>query len=199
MIPRHLLIGTGFLLIGALGLTLYAFHMRGRVTQVSSAATDARPVAPPVSGPTERVTLYVAWDDAGTLHPQAVNIPLPSARQQRAEELLRSLVSTYLDKNSTHPIPPGSDIRAVYLVEPGLAVIDLNPGFANGHRSGVLEEELTVTSLIQTLTANLPGILKVKILVDGKERDTLAGHADLSTFYDAAAVSQLVAEMQSSQ
>jgi len=35
--------------------------------------------------------------------------------------------------------------------------------------------------------------------VDGKERDTLAGHADLSTFYDAAAVSQFVHEMQASQ
>jgi hypothetical protein len=197
MIPRHLLIGTAFLLLGALSLTIYAFHMRGRVNQVSSAATDVRPVAPPVSGPTERVTLYVAWDDAGVLHPQNVNIPLPSARQQRAEELLRALVSSYLDKNSTHPLPPGSDIRAVYLIEPGLAVIDLNPVFANGHRSGVLEEELTVTSLIQTLTANLSGILKVKILVDGRERDTLAGHADLSTFYDAAAVSQFVHDMQS--
>jgi spore germination protein GerM len=173
--------------------------MRGRVTQVSTAATDARPVAPPVSGPTERVTLWVAWDDAGVLHPQTVNIPLPSARQQRAEELLRALVGAYLDKNSTHPVPPGSDIRAVYLVAPSLAVIDLNPVFANSHRSGVLEEELTVTSLIETLTANLPGILKVKILVDGKERDTLAGHADLSTFYDAAAVSQFVRDMQTAQ
>lgn len=199
MIPRHLLIGVVFLLLGAFGLTIYAFRMRGRVTQASSGATDVRPVAPPAQGPTERVTLYIAWDDAGVLHPQTVNIPLPAARQQRAEELLRALVSNYLDKNSTHPIPAGSEIRAVYLVEPGLAVIDLNPIFANGHRSGVLEEELTVTSLIQTLTANLPGILKVKILVDGKERDTLAGHADLSTFYDAAAVSQLVQEMQSAQ
>lgn len=199
MIPRHLIIGIAILILAALALTIYAFRMRGRVTQVSSAATDERPVAPPAQGPTERVTLYLAWDDAGVLHPQSVNVPLPAARQQRAEEILRALLSAYLDKNSTHPIPPGSEIRAVYLVDPGLAVIDLNPVFANGHRSGVLEEELTVTSLIQTLTANLPGILKVKILVDGKERDTLAGHADLSTFYDAAAVTELVQQMQTTQ
>lgn len=199
MIPRHLMIGIAILVLAALGLTIYAFRMRGRVTQVSSAATDVRPVAPPAQGPTERVSLYIAWDDAGVLHPRAVDIPLPSARQQRAEEILRALVSTYLDKNSVHPIPAGSDIRAVYLVDPGLAVIDLNPVFANGHRSGVLEEELTVTSLIETLTANVAGILKVKILVDGKERDTLAGHADLTTFYDTGAVSQLVQQMQSAQ
>ena len=197
MIPRQFLIGIAVLLLGALGLGLYALHMRGRVSQVSSAATDVRPVAPPATGPTERVTLYIAWDDAGVLHPQATNIPLPAARQQRAEALLRALVSAYLGKASTHTIPPGSEIRAVYLVEPGLAVIDLNSAFANGHRSGVLEEELTVASLIQTLSANLSGILKVKILVEGKERETLAGHADLTTFYDAGAVSQLVQQMQS--
>jgi hypothetical protein len=196
LIPRHLIIGVVVLLLGALGLGIYAARMRGRATEVSPAATDTRPVAAPVSGPTEKVTLYVAWDDAGALHPQAANIPLPSDRQQRAEEILRTLVSVYLAPNSTHVVPAASEIRAVYLVDPGIAVIDLNGAFANGHRSGVLEEELTVASLIETLTANLPGILRVKIVVDGKERDTLAGHADLSTFYDPVAVSQLVGQMQ---
>jgi len=196
MIPRQLLFAVVILLIGALGLFVYALRMRGRVSQVPTTAEDLRPVAPPVAGATERVSLFIAWDDAGALHPEPATIPLPSNRQQRAEELLRSLVRAYQDKNSPHPIPPGSDIRSVYLVDPGLAVIDLNAAFANGHRSGVLEEELTVTSLIQTLAANVPGILKVKILVDGTERDTLAGHADLSTTYDVAAVSQLVTQMQ---
>ena len=196
MIPRQLLFAVVVLLIGALGLFVYALRMRGRVSQVPTTAEDLRPVAPPVAGATERVALFIAWDDAGVLHPQPATIPLPSNRQQRAEELLRALVRAYQDKNSPHPIPPGSDIRSVYLVDPGLAVIDLNAAFANGHRSGVLEEELTVTSLIQTLAANVPGILKVKILVDGKERDTLAGHADLSTTYDVGAVNQLVTQMQ---
>ena len=96
-------------------------------------------------------------------------------------------------------MPPGSDIRSVYLVDPGLAVIDINAAFADGHRSGVLVEELTVASLIQTLSANIPGILKVKILVEGKQRDTLAGHADLSNFFDVSAVNQLASQLQSTQ
>jgi spore germination protein GerM len=93
-------------------------------------------------------------------------------------------------------LAPGSELRAVYLVDPGLAIIDFNSAFANGHRSGVLEEELTVTSIIQTLTANIPGIQRVKILVDGHDRETLAGHADLSDFFDASAVAQLAAQLQ---
>jgi len=199
MIPRHLMIGIGVLLVAVLGMGIYAGRMRGRAAQVAPAAVDARPVAPPVSGPTERVTLYVAYDDPGTLRPEGASIPLPSVRQQRAEELLRALLEIYLSKNSPHPLAPGADVRAVYLVTPGLAVIDLNSAFANGHRSGVLEEELTVASLIQTLAENIPDILRVKILVDGRDRETLAGHADLSNFYDVSAVGQLVGQMQGGQ
>ena len=199
MIPRHLLIAVGVMLLAVLVLGFYAGRVRNRANLPSPAAQDAGPVAPPASGPTERVTLYVAYDDAGVLRAQTANIPLPAARQQRAEELLRTLLGTYLAKDSPHPLAPGSEVRAIYLVDPGLAVIDLNSAFANGHRSGVLEEELTVTSIIQTLTTNIPGILRVKILVDGRDRETLAGHADLSDVYDATAVGQLAGQLQGGQ
>jgi len=197
MIPRHFMIAMAVLLVAALGLGLYAWHMRKAVTATPAASTDTRPLAPPVAGPTERVTLFVAHDDDGTLQATSAQIPLPSGRQQRAEELLRALVSLYLDKSSPHVLGPGSEVRSVYLVDPGEAVIDLNSAFADTHRSGVLVEELTVASLIHTISANTPGILKVKILVDGKERQTLAGHADLSSFYDVTAVNQVAAQLQS--
>jgi hypothetical protein len=199
MIPRHLFIGVTILLAVTLGMSVYAWRMRSRVDRGEFSAANAQPVAPPVSGPTEQVNLYVAYDDAGVLRPKAVRIPLPSGRQERAAEMLHALLNLYLDKFSPHPLGPGSEIRDVYLVDPGLAVIDLNVAFANGHRSGILVEELTVLSLVQTLSANLPGITRVKILVDGKERDTLSGHADLSNFYDVSAANQVVAQLQNAQ
>lgn len=196
MIPRHFVIAIAILLVAALALGIYAWHVRKTVATTTPASTDTRPLAPPASGPTERVTLYVAHDDDGTLRAQSAQIPMPSGRQQRAEELLRALLSIYLDKTSPHALGSGSDIRSVFLVDPGVAVIDVNAAFADTHRSGVLVEELTVASLIHTISANTPGVLKVKILVDGKERDTLAGHADLSDFYDVSAVSQLASQLQ---
>ena len=199
MVPRHFFIALSVLLGAVLGMGIYAWHMRGRAASTPVASIDTRPVIAPVAGNTERVTLFVAYDDIGVLHAQSAQIPLPSVRQQRAEELLRALITLYLDKSSPHPLPPGSDIRSVYLVDPGLAVIDINAAFADGHRSGVLVEELTVASLIQTLSANITGILKVKILVEGKQRDTLAGHADLSNFFDVLAVNQLASQLQSTQ
>lgn len=199
MIPRHLYFAVTVLLLAVMGMSVYAWRMRGRAQAGAVTTVDTRPVVPPVAGATEQVTLYVAYDDIGVLHSQSARIPLPSVRQERAEELLRALIAIYLDKNSPHTLPPGSDVRSVYLVDPGLAVIDINAAFADGHRSGVLSEELTVASLIQTLTANLPGILRVKVLVEGKERQTLAGHADLSNFFDVAGINQLSAQLQSTQ
>src|SRR5580692_3672604 len=188
MIPRHLFIGVAVLLVAVLGMSIYAWHMRGRVAAIpAQPAADTRALVPTFSGPTERATLFVAFDEDGSLRPRSAQIPLPSGRQQRAEELLSALLTIYLDKTSPHALAPGADVRSVFLVD---------PGFADGHRSGVLVEDLAITSLIHTLSANIPGVLRVKILVDGKERETLAGHADLTGFYDVTAVNQLSTQLQ---
>jgi hypothetical protein len=199
MIPRHLMIGIALMLAIALGMSVYVFHMRGTAARSAPAAVDARPVPAPVSGPSEQVTLWVAYDVPGNVRPQGARIPLPSGRQERAQELLRALVGVYMSKDSSHSLPSGSEIREVYLVDPGLAVIDVNAAFADGHRSGVLVEELTVASLVQTLASNVPGINQVRILVDGKIRDSLAGHADLAMAYDVGQVNQIVQQMQGAQ
>lgn len=195
MIPRHLIIAVVVLLAMAFGMGVYAWRMRGRVARTEASTTNSQPVAPPAAGPSEQVTLYVASDESGRLLPQVARIPLPSGRQERAQELLRALVDIYLGKSSPHVLGTGSEIRGVYLADPGLAVIDLNAAFANGHRSGVLVEELTLASLLATLSANIPAVTRVKILVDGKERDSLAGHVDLTSFYDVSRVNQLVTQL----
>lgn len=198
MNTRPLIIAAATMLAIALGAGIYAWNMR-RHALSETPANYASPVAPPVSGPTEQVSLFVAYDDAGVVLPENISIPLPQDRQQRAQELLRALLKRYIGKSSPHPLPPGSDIRDVFLADPGLAVVDLNADLANGHRSGVLAEELTIGSLTETLASNVPGITRVKFLVDGKERETLAGHADLSAIYDVANVGQMVNALQASQ
>ena len=89
-----------------------------------------------------------------------------------------------------HPLGSGADINYVFLVKPNMAIVDANAAFAETHRSGVLVEQLTVASIARTLAANLPGTIQIKILIEGKERETLAGHADLADFYNTAAGDQ---------
>lgn len=193
MIPRQFLITVSVLFATAIGLAVYVAQLRSHERQLPVAQPEH--VRPPTAGPMETVTIWVAYDDPGILRAQATTIPLTAGRQQRAEELLRSLTSIYTGKDSRHPLAPGAEIHSVYLVDPGLAVIDISAALANGQTSGILSEDLTVASMIQTLSANLPGLMRVKILVDGKERDTLAGHADLSGFYDVSQVSDLTRQL----
>lgn len=196
MSPRQLVIAVTVLAFAAIAMAIFTRREQKRVVQIET-ASYSRPVAPPPSGPTEPVTLYVAYDDPGVLLPRNSAIPMSNGRQQRAEQLLRALIDVYVAKSSPHPMGAGADLRNVYLVDPGLAVIDLNGAFANGHRSGILVEELTVISLVETLTANIQGITRVKILVDGKEQETLAGHADLSRFYDVSNASDVLYQLRS--
>jgi hypothetical protein len=199
MIPRNLLFSVAAMVLIAVGMAVYMWHMRARVVAGVSGTVSSAHVAPPASGSAEQVTLYVAYDDLGILMPQVFRLPLPSDRQQRGEELLRFLIALYVGKPSPHPLGPGSELRNLYLVDPDLAVIDVNGAFSTGHPSGVLAEELTVSSLIRSLSTNIPGIKRVKILVDGKTQETLAGHADLSAFYDVGAVKDLALELQGTE
>jgi len=198
MIPRHLKIGVYVLLMAVLFLSGYLWRLKRHAASIPRAAEIAH-VAPPQSGPQEQVTLYVAYDDPGMLVARGASIPLSEGRQQRAEEVLRALLKAYLAEDSRHEVASGSEIRNVYLVDPGLAVIDISSAMADGHRSGILVEELTIVSIVQTLSTNVPGINRVKFLVDGKERETLAGHADLSSVYDTANVAQLANQLKAGQ
>lgn len=190
MIPRYLAIAVAVMLAVVLAMSFYLRSMRRRAIEAQPVASDSRGIAPPAAGPTENIVLYVADDAAGVLRAQTAKIPLPSGRQQRAEELLRALLRIYEQPDSPHPLSAAADVRSIYLIPTGAAVIDLNAPFADQHRSGILDEQLTVNSLVETLAKNIPEIYRVRILVEGKTRETLAGHVDLTDFFDVSAVAQ---------
>jgi hypothetical protein len=185
------------LLLVAGGLGFYAYHLKAKVAaDEQRLAQQSQVVGPPAVGPTTLVTLYVASDQDGGLRRTQVNVALPQERSERARAILRSLLTTYLQAGSPHPIGAGSDVRDVFLLGSDTAVVDTSAGFADSHPSGVLAEELTIASIVSTLNANDPHITRVKILVDGKERDTLAGHADLRNFYLASGIGQVLKDTQ---
>ncbi len=195
--PRYILVMFAILATVAIGLGFYALHLKRKVARDAQAAAEQQLiVTPPVNGPPEPVTLYVANDSDGTLRKTQLNVALPAERSERARAVLRTLLAQYLKTPSPHTIGPASDVRSVYLLSEDTAVVDTNAAFADAHPSGVLAEELTVASLVLTLNANDSKIARVKILVNGQERETLAGHADLKRFYEASTIGQVVKDMQ---
>ena len=193
---RALAIATALLLAAVLAMGMYLHVLRRNERDRAQNLPDARPISAPVTGPASHVTLYLAYDDPGAVRAQDATIALPADPAQRGREILHALLGEYVKRPSSHELPAGADVKDVFLVNGDTAVVDMTPAFAQGHRSGVFVETLTVASLVKTLTANLPGVRRVKILVDGKERETLAGHADLECFYDVVTVEQLVQPLQ---
>ncbi len=185
MIPRNLLITISLLLLAVLGMGLYGYHLRKQALQLRAAATtDARPIAPPVSGPTQKITVLLPNDASGDLIKREVLATLPEDPTLRAKELVHVMIALCQDKDSPHPLSPSADVNAVFLVNNShTAVVDVNRAFAEQHRSGVLVEELTLASIAKTIGANFTDVTEVRFLVDGNERETLAGHADLTDAY----------------
>lgn len=196
MIPRHFQITIALLLLCVLISGLYIIKLTHKEQAKSLLASDDRPVAPPVGGSQEQIPVLIAYDQDRVLRWRERTVFMPIDRSLRAREALRAVLAEYQQSPSPHPLGKGADIKDVYLINGDTAVIDTTLPFADAHPSGILLEEMTLASLIETLNANVPGIARVKFVVDGKERETLAGHADLMSFYDTAAVHELAREFR---
>ena len=109
---------------------------------------------------------------------QQVEIDAADDAQTRARVILEHQLAA-APAPLASPFPAGTELRAVFLTAGGDAFVDLNREVNREHGGGSLDELLTVYALVNALTTNIPEVLAVQILVEGREVDTLAGHVDL--------------------
>lgn len=195
MIPRHAQIALMLLLAGIFGSGLYILHLAHTHPNQVSTNSELRFV-PASSGHAQPVTLTIAYDEDGLFRHREAMMSLPEEPGARARQLLQTLITEYVNKPSPHPLADGAAVNNVFFVNPELAVIDLNQKLADGHRSGIMVEDFTVLSLIETLADNFPQVQQVKILVNGQQRETLAGHVDLTRAYSPTVVHKIVEQLE---
>jgi hypothetical protein len=82
-------------------------------------------------------------------------------------------------------LPEETRLRAFYLGEDGTAYVDLDESISRHHPGGVTLERLSVYSLVNSLVLNSDAIKTVRILIQGREAETLAGHIDLQRAFNA--------------
>jgi spore germination protein GerM len=76
-------------------------------------------------------------------------------------------------------IPRKTTLRAIYITEAGTCYVDLSYEIRENHPGGAATELLTVYSIVNSLILNIAEIEAVRILIEGRESITLAGHIDL--------------------
>jgi len=125
-----------------------------------------------------RVHLYFATVDHSLLTAEVRTLALPDSLAGRAREIIDALVEG--PKGPLMPtVPTGTKVLALYVTEDGIVYVDFDRAITDNHPGGTLSELLTIYSLVNTLTLNMPEIKAVKILIGGREGKTLAGHIDI--------------------
>ncbi|MGH9320170.1 MAG: GerMN domain-containing protein [Vicinamibacteria bacterium] len=136
--------------------------------------------APSAESGRVQVKLYVLGGSGRELGIETEEIPYSPSLQQQAKEVVRLLL------RRSGAIPRGVQLRELFITSQGVAYVDLSQELVTNHPGGSSAEELTVFSLSQTLIANFPVVQRAKILVEGREIQTLAGHLDLTIPYGRA-------------
>ena len=136
--------------------------------------------APAGSAETRRIKAAIYYVAADGLRLQAAerDVAYADGTPDQATRILEALLGSP-PPGMLSAIPPGTALRGVYLAEGGAAYVDFTAALRTNHPGGSLNEILTVYAIVSSVTANLPAVTAVQILIDGHEADTLAGHVDL--------------------
>jgi hypothetical protein len=172
--------------IGLIGFRGLRQRIR-RLSQAQSVEKQARRevLAPPITTPTDvTVPVKIFWA-AGQdqVAPVTVQLPLSADPIQRSKQVLHALIAS-APTTEQRTLPADTELLAFYVLPDGTAIADFSDALVSEIPSGILSEEMIVDSIVQTLENNVPTLHRLKILIHGQEAETLAGHVDLTGYFD---------------
>jgi hypothetical protein len=176
MLPRAVAIGGMAAAAALLAWVLFVGLPRWYPAQTAR-ASRATPAAAPASGRKIKARLFYVSEDGTGLTGVERDVPFGEGVEQ-AREIIAAQIAP-VDEPLVSAVPPGTTLRGLFLTPRGDAYVDLSGEVAHAHPGGSLNELLTVYTIVNALTANLPAVQAVQLLIDGREVATLAGHVDL--------------------
>ncbi len=145
------------------------------------------PVKPPEGGEQPAAMGETPASSVTLLYPDAVTglltaCPVTMALKGEAQQDMALVAGRYIEgpccDGQSQPFLQGTSLRCLFLLDGGLIVLDLTASAASGGGSDT--ESARVYGLVDTLCYNFKEIKSARILVDGREVETLLGHLDLS-------------------
>lgn len=171
---------------------IYLYFLRQRVERLAEpqqTEEQARrevteePVESPAADPSRARIYWASTARPGELQAVEVELALPERPAQRARQVLNALIVD-APSPAQRTLPLELTVLAFYLLPDGTAVADFSHALATATPSGILSEQMAVDSIARTVAANVPGARRLKILIQGQEAETVAGHVDLSGMID---------------
>lgn len=163
----------------------------GENTGEEPAAPEAAAVETPASqwlaalaqsGAGNRLKVFIFYQSSvsNLLLPEENEIFRTEQLTDQAKQVIELLARGPSGNGALSPLPPGTRLRSLFLVGDGLAVADFSGEMSRAHPGGAWGERASIYAVVNSLAFNFPSIRRVKILVEGREAETLAGHLSLA-------------------
>jgi len=183
-IPRHLKIGLVMITIAGVISGGYFVGVVGRIrNMVRDPETEANPFVAPAA------QLYSSADpplDVKVFFPSSSGTAILTAEKRRifksgeltnqARQILKIVVDGPMTSGLLPTVPKDTKLQGVFLSKDGTLFVDFSSAISINHPGGMVNEQATIYSIVDSLIYNLSDIHQVKILVGGNEQETLAGH-----------------------
>lgn len=134
----------------------------------------------PLSTERKEVVLYFSDEKGEYLVQEVREIP-------KVEGIARATVQELIagpsfEAGLVATVPAGTQLLDINIRPDGLCIVDFSGDLVVNHPGGAQNEELTVYSIVNTLT-QFPTVKEVQILVEGKVVETIGGYMDISTTF----------------
>lgn len=139
--------------------------------------TPTPPVVTPSESAPQSVKLTLYFPNAQATGLIAANRTVNVTDQEVIKAMFKELAvpPSGLEK----PLPPGTSLLSASVGNDGIATIDLSQEFQKNFSGGSAEEQMTLYSIVNTLTT-LSNIQSVQFLIEGQKHLGILGHIDTS-------------------
>lgn len=120
-------------------------------------------------------TLRIYYPIGNTLQIEERRLPKTERQMTIAEATIEAYLRGPIG-TTTSSIPRGAKLNGLYRGADKILYVDLSDEFRRKFQGDVFSEFLLLKGLYESLISNVEDIQDIKILIEGKEAETLGGH-----------------------
>lgn len=188
--PRHLRITVLLLVAWALLIVFFLPGMRNSLARIAQfgggrseeqVRLEVTRGAETAAAARTRVKLFWANAARDGLSETELDLALSADPGERGKQLIEALILRA--PAEARILPADAAVLEFYVLPDGTAIVDFSAAAGTSLPSGILSEQMAIGAVLSTLAANVAQIERLKILIQGQEAETLAGHVDLTGYF----------------
>ncbi len=131
--------------------------------------------------------LYFGRGESGRLEPERRDLLIEdTSREAFARLLVEELAAGPLSGDAHPVLPPEAKVRSVFFDDLGGLFIDLEGTSLSRWTWDASSELMALHSMVKTLSASFPEVLRIGFLIDGSVTESFRGHVDTTHPFEVA-------------